>query len=248
MSHALAISRAARQATEHVTSNWNKAAVWDWFQRRFFVLVGVGVALTMIYIGAIVLPKLGSMNGSPVIPGWQGLNNVILIGHILTAIPPLLIGLVEFSTRARRASPRVHRWLGEIYCYGIWASAITGFLLAVANEHGLAAKAGFSLLAIVWFTTTLCAYITAKRKNFVDHRRWMIRSYAITLAVVSVRPMFLFGPPAGLDYETWYQIITWICWVPNLIIAEAYVRLTRYSGKLVNDGRRQQRSARRATA
>jgi len=181
----------------------------------------------------LVLPRMGtSLNGSPIIPDWQAFNNAVLNTHILFAIPPLLVGLFAFSTRARRWSPKLHRRIGTFYCICIWLSAVTGFLLAVANEHGLAAKGGFGLLAIAWFTTTWQAYVTARRKDFVTHRRWMIRSYAITLAVVSVRPMFLFGPPAGLDYEIWYQMVTWLCWVPNLIIAEIYLRITHYSGRL----------------
>ena len=208
-------------------------AFWALFQRQFFALTAIGVLLTTVYIFVFVLPTMGAgLSASPIIPGWQAFNNAILHLHIIYAIPPLLLGLFAFSTNARRWSPHLHRHLGTIYCICIWLSAVAGFLLAIANGHGFVAKAGFGSLALVWFMTTWQAYATARRKDFVTHRRWMIRSYAITLAVVSVRPMFLFGPPAGLDDATWYQIVTWLCWVPNLIVGEFYVRTTDYAGRL----------------
>ena len=216
------------------------ARLWPGFQERFFVLVAGGVFLTLAYIAAIVFPKLMTMKASPVVPGVEGLNSAILVLHVLTAIPPLLLGLIAFSSRARRLSLRVHRWIGTVYCIAIWISAITGGLLAAANGHGILAKLGFGCLAIAWFTTTYFAYVTARRKELIEHRRWMIRSYALTLAVVTVRPLFLFGPPAGLEPETWYVMITWLCWVPNLVAGEIYARSTLYSGKLAR--RRPRRS------
>ena len=209
------------------------AEVWAWFQRRFFVLTTVGVIGTLCYIFFIVVPRLGiSLHGSPMWPSFPAFNLWVLIIHIATAIPPLFIGLIAFSSRARRWSWRVHRWIGTTYCMTIWISAITGGMLAAANEHGILAKMGFGTLAVVWFMTTYWAYTTARAKDFIAHRRWMIRSFAVTLAVVSVRPMFLFPPPFGLELETWYVMVTWLCWVPNLIAGEIYARVTMYSGRL----------------
>ena len=47
----------------------------------------------------------------------------------------------------------------------------------------------------------------------------MIRSYALTLAGVTLRldvPAALLGPFA---FSTAYAAIAWLCWVPNLLIA-----------------------------
>lgn len=106
-------------------------------------------------------------------------------------------------------------------------------MLAVANPHGLWAKLGFGTLAVVWFVTTTFAYVTARRKDFAAHRVWMIRSFAVTLAVVSIRPMGLFGPLLpGFTVDEWYVLLTWMCWVPNLMIGEIYARMTTPAGRL----------------
>lgn len=208
---------------------------WERFQSISVWLIGLGIAGTFLYLCTNILPRVGvNLEGSNVVPGWQGFNNAVLYIHILTAIPPLFLGLIGFSAKIRRSGGQTHKIIGTIYCVGIWVSAVTGLLLATANTHGVLAKLGFATLAIAWFTITYVAYLEARRKNFPSHRQWMIRSFAITLAVVSVRPMFIFGPPSGMDYDSYYQIVTWMCWVPNLLIAEWYIRVTNYSGRFVH--------------
>ncbi len=53
-----------------------------------------------------------------------------------------------------------------------------------------------------------------------DHRQWMIRSYALMLAAVSLRLQLPLAGIYGIAFVSSYPIIAWSCWVPNLIIAE----------------------------
>ena len=53
----------------------------------------------------------------------------------------------------------------------------------------------------------------------------MIRNFALTLAAVTLRnymPLMLlaFGPSFRQSYVT----VSWLCWVPNLLVAEWLVR------------------------
>jgi hypothetical protein len=55
----------------------------------------------------------------------------------------------------------------------------------------------------------------------------MIRSFALTFAAVTLR-LYLIPPAiAGVDFVTAYQWIAWLCWVPNLAIAEAWIASRR---------------------
>ena len=208
-------------------------AIWERFQLYGFAGLSTAIALTLAFVLLIGLPvALHNKTASPVFPDKTQLNFAILVVHILTAIPPLALGMFAFSRRVRNASLRAHRWIGTTYCIAIWISAVTGVLLALANQHGIIAKLGFGGLGVGWFLTTYLAYKTGRAKDIVNHRRWMIRSYALTLAVVSIRPMFLMQPPFGLEAEAWYLIATWACWVPNLCLGELYIRVTKPNGKL----------------
>ncbi|MEL6298775.1 MAG: DUF2306 domain-containing protein [Pseudomonadota bacterium] len=209
------------------------SGLWASFQTSSFLLLLTGAILTTLLIVLSTLPAIVEHQaGARILPDVQAFNHAVLVVHVLTAVPPLLIGFFAFSTAARKASPKWHRWAGTAYCVCIWVSAVTGFALATANSAGLVAKAGFGALAIAWFWTTYVAYRTARRKDFLAHRRWMIRSFALTLAVVAIRPMFIVAPQFGYPMEVWYPVLTWLCWVPNLLIGELYLRSTLYSGRL----------------
>ena len=176
---------------------------------------------------------LGKHEGAQVIPGERGLNFSILAVHVVTAIPPLLIGLIAFSKRARKYSMKVHRWIGTTYCVCIWISAATGVALAYANTAGLASRLGFSTLGILWFVTTYVAYVRARKRDIVGHRVWMIRSFALTLAVVTVRPIMMLPGYIEIDLALLNNVASWACWIPNLILAELYIRRTNHLGMLV---------------
>ena len=203
------------------------AYLWERFKNFGKIALGFAIFLTLAYVLFLSLPSVWSgSTASPVVKSSPGVNKAILVAHIISAIPALMVGIFGFSTRLRVASVRAHRWLGTTYCVAIWISASLGVMLAIANQHGLLAKAGFTLLGVAWFATTYFAYTAARSKNIQSHRRWMFRSFALTLAVVSIRPMFIYGPLWGMSQSEWYVLLTWICWVPNLVLAELYIRVT----------------------
>jgi len=209
------------------------AMIWERFQNLGKLVLCILICLTLAYLYFFSIPAILTRPvAAPVLPSLPEVNSAILIFHAFTAIPPLATGILLFSKRLRNKSLKLHRWAGTIYCLCIWASATTGILLAMANTRGPVAQAGFGLLGFAWFATTWYAYKFGRMRNIALHRIWMIRSYALTLAVVSVRPMFIFGPGFGFSAEAWYLLVTWLCWVPNLMAAELYIALTRNNGRL----------------
>jgi hypothetical protein len=57
-----------------------------------------------------------------------------------------------------------------------------------------------------------------------DHRRWMIRSFAMTFAFVTFRAELQLGVVLGLPFETSYQIGAVLCSVTNRLVAELIIR------------------------
>jgi len=225
----------------------------DLFERSRMVIWGALVAFGVGTTASVVLTFPWSRMGEPgfylldLFPHGSRLNAVILVAHIITAIPPLVIGPWLFIRALLRSQwRRLHVWLRLVYVYCISTSSVTGFLLAMGNRNGVWAKAGFGTLVIVWFVTTLKAYITARNKDWIGHREWMIRSFMITMAVVTVR---LLPSHEAEGTLVSYAMMTWACWVPNLVLAEIYVQLTDFRGRLDPAGRkalREKRAARRA--
>ncbi len=138
----------------------------------------------------------------------------------------LLIGPFQFLPRLRASKPALHRWSGRLYVAGCLASGVAALLLAPAAITGGIAQAGFTLLALFWIGTTSMALAKALQRKFAEHRRWMIRSYALTLAAVTLRIFLPSSIALEIPFETAYPIISFACWVPNAIIAEWILRRT----------------------
>lgn len=149
-----------------------------------------------------------------------------LLVHVAGAATALLIGSVQFIGPLRRRLPFVHRWTGRLYALACLVGGVGGFMLALGSTAGPVAVGGFALLAVVWLMTTSMGWRKAMARDFVSHRRWMIRSWALTLAAVTLRLYMLAIPLVPADPVQAYAAIAWLCWVPNLLIAEVYLRRT----------------------
>jgi uncharacterized membrane protein len=142
--------------------------------------------------------------------------------HVFTAIFALPAGLTQFSKPILKQYPGLHRLNGKIYVTAIiLLGAPSGFFIGLFANGGLASRISFCILAILWIYFTSQAYIKARQKKFTQHKAFMYRSFALTLSAITLRAWkyVLVGlfHPKPMDV---YQIIAWLGWVPNLLIAE----------------------------
>ncbi|MDP6385477.1 MAG: DUF2306 domain-containing protein [Planctomycetota bacterium] len=179
-----------------------------------FAAYGAGVALGFVEL----LPAAGTP-----IAGRIGLFRLHTgLGALALACGPINLhrGLL-----ARR--PVWHRALGRIYVLSVYVSGTSGLVLAFVSLGGTMAHWGFGLMGVVWLVTTSIGWRAGVRRHIATHREWMLRSFATTLAAVSLRlqltPLMMFGG----SFESGYPIISFTCWAPNLILMEWWIRRTR---------------------
>lgn len=141
-------------------------------------------------------------------------------GHMAFGGVALLVGALQFSTKIRFERPSLHRTLGKVYAVTVAVSGVSALLLAPVSTGGLTAHFGFGLLASFWLITTALAVRDARSGAYEAHRRWMIRSYALCLAAVTLRLQLGVAGVAGIPFPESYPAIAWLCWVPNLVLAE----------------------------
>jgi uncharacterized membrane protein len=145
--------------------------------------------------------------------------------HIAGGMGALLAGPWQFSERLRNRALDFHRWIGRFYLLSVTLGSIAGFVMAMVSMEGLATHLGFATLAVLWFATAVQAYRNALKGEIDLHRRWMIRNFALTLAAVTLRnwlPLMLFA--LHWLFRASYITVSWVCWVPNLLVAEWMVR------------------------
>jgi uncharacterized membrane protein len=183
-----------------------------------FLSVGVGgYALYHVATGFENLPLT-----NPMLDPW-GLRT-----HIAASGFAMILGAFQFLKPLRRKAPSLHRWMGRGYVLACTVGGLAGGVIALYSTAGPIAGWGFFMLAVLWVPFTLLALVSAMRKDFNAHERWMIRSFALTFGAVTLRLQLPIGPMlTGGDFLAAYVWIAWLAWVPNLIVAELYIATLR---------------------
>jgi uncharacterized membrane protein len=151
--------------------------------------------------------------------------------HLAGGTVAIIFGAFQVNSRLRAKFLPAHRWLGRAYLVAVVVSGVGGLILARNSDGGLVGHFGFAMLAVCWLFATLNAYRHIRAGDITTHRAWMYRSYALTLAAVTLRIYLPLFQIAGYGFDVAYPLISWIAWVPNLLIVEWFV-LTRPSAKI----------------
>jgi len=148
------------------------------------------------------------------------LYQLVFYIHVAFGSVALLLGPWQFFKRLRTKRRRLHRILGKVYVFSCLLGAIAGFCLAFFATGGPIGKMGFAFAGIFWFLPTYLAYQKVVIGDIVSHEKWMIASFAMTFAAVTLRVWLgiLIGV-FGLSYIHAYEVVAWLSWVPNLFVA-----------------------------
>lgn len=147
--------------------------------------------------------------------------------HIFGGMLAIISGPFQFIKALRRKNLNLHRLIGKMYVSSIlFIAAPTGLYMAFYANGGFYSTLGFLLMSVLWFYTTWMALVTIKKKQIQQHVNWMVRSYAMTFAAVTLR---LWVPFLSLvvDMEHLQVIIitAWISWLFNLVAAELLIKM-----------------------
>jgi uncharacterized membrane protein len=154
---------------------------------------------------------------------------VALYVHIVSAAVALVLSPLQFSARVRVRARRLHRVVGRIVFAAIAVGGLTGLVLAPFTRAGVVGALGFGILGVLWLTFAALAFRAIRRRDIAAHRRWAVRTFAMTYAGVMLRlyltvlpqlVVLLLGTSPQAAYEATYPAIAWLAWVPNLIVAE----------------------------
>jgi len=208
-----------------------------WVAVIFLAFIGLAVATRR----TIVLLKPGSLS-SPKNPAaeldahFAGERGLVLT-HILPAMLFLFLGPLQFVRGLRSRYPQVHRWSGRIFLVASAVVGVSGLKLAFGKTiGGLDEKAAITLFGSFFLISLAKALWHALRHEFARHREWMIRGYAIGLAVATIRPIMGTFFAAALmsghapEPREFFGTAFWIGFTLQTIAAEICVNYTRPTG------------------
>ncbi len=161
-----------------------------------------------------------------------GLWRTAFFIHVYASMWVLFAGFTQFSRTLMRTRPQLHRTLGYIYSIDLlFITGPAGLIMGFYANGGTPSRIAFVMLALLWMFFTVMAIIKAKQKDFIRHRQYMIRSYALTLSALTLRA-WKYGitntmhvPPMDV-----YRVVAWLGWVgPNDTRSPAPRRFRRCS-------------------
>ena len=205
-----------------------------WMAVIFLALIGLVVATRR----AIVLFKPGALS-SPRNPAGDldahfASERTLVLTHILPAMLFMILGPLQFARGLRSSHPQMHRWSGRIFLAASAVVGISGLRLAYGKTiGGMDEKAAIVLFGTFFLIALGRALWHALRREFAQHREWMIRGYAIGLAVATIRPIIGFFFAAAVirghapDPHQFFGTAFWLCFTLQGIAAEIWINYTR---------------------
>jgi uncharacterized membrane protein len=195
---------------------------WPWVP---FALLAAGIGLYPSIYYLKDMSHTGFLQGKPFAVKNSLVWHTLFYVHITFGGIALLIGWTQFSSKLRARYLSIHRRVGKVYVVAVLCSSCAGFYIALFATGGIISILGFGSLALIWLYTDIMAYSHIRRLNIPEHKKWMIRNYALTFAAVTLRIYLPLMVPFVFhgDFIAAYRTISWLCWVPNLVVAELII-------------------------
>ncbi|HEY2118763.1 MAG TPA: DUF2306 domain-containing protein [Candidatus Acidoferrum sp.] len=223
-----------------------------WYVVIYLALIGVGVGVRRI---TNLLPVI--VNGyhppaapsNPVAAQFGALDDlfahypILTLIHIVPGLFFVLLGPLQFNATIRARYPMFHRFNGRMFVIcglviGISALVMSLGMPAIGGVNQAAATTLFGAFFLFALSKGLWHI---RRGECALHREWMIRAFAIGLAVATIRPIvgifFATSRVSGLTPHDFFGIAFWIGFVLHLIAAEAWIHTTQPSQLAVNLGK-----------
>lgn len=150
-----------------------------------------------------------------------------VFGHVAGGSVALMVGPFQFWSSFRNKYLQIHRKLGMVYLVSIGIAVICSFKMAATTALDISWQWALSLtiLGVIWILTTGMAYRYILKKNIIQHKEWMIRSYVVTFAFVAFRILLGLGIGTGLgEFEEVAPTAAWASWSIPLVITEMAIQ------------------------
>src|SRR3954452_1868062 len=196
------------------------------------------LAVTAVMVGVFcVTPFLLSASAglAPHYADQGSLVAVAFLGHVVAGGLALLLSPMQIAARLRARAPRLHRVAGRVMFAAIAVAGCTSLVIAPFDTAGPVGTIGFGITGIVWLFCAAAALRGIRRRDVAAHRRWAVRTFALTYTAVTLRLLSLpltallvvLGMNAGVAGARAYAALALLSWVIDLAAAEWYLATRR---------------------
>ncbi|HYY72232.1 MAG TPA: DUF2306 domain-containing protein [Candidatus Bathyarchaeia archaeon] len=222
------------RATSQATRPSRTLTRFLWVAVIFLAFIGLAVATRRTIVLSRPDALSSTRNPAADLDVHFASERALVLTHILPAMLFMVLGPLQFVRGLRSRYPRVHRLSGRIFLAASAVVGISGLKLAFGKTvGGLDEKAAIALFGTFFLISLAKALWHALRREFAQHREWMIRGYAIGLAVAAIRPIVgMFFAAALLQGHKpqpaeFFGTAFWIGFTLQTIAAEIWINYTR---------------------
>jgi uncharacterized membrane protein len=198
------------------------------------VLVAIGVTIVVrrtVHLFAPA-PAPGNFAGSAELDAGFARHPRLTMMHIIPGLLFVVLAPLQFVRTLRYRRPALHRWTGRVVLVSGMVIGCTALVMSPRMAIGGANETAATMLfASIFLLALVRAFLYIRQGNVALHREWMIRAFAIGLAVTTVRPIVgVFFATSGITHLTphdFFGTSFWLGFTIQLIAAEIWINYTR---------------------
>ncbi len=201
-------------------------------QRATVIVLGALILIVLVFFGlrlGVDVPNLaaGTVPEDPyerryVEHPWRSYL------HIVPGVIYLLGAPLQLSRRFRSRHYGVHRRLGRVLLGAALLSGVFALAFGVPFAFGGFWQAAATVVFGLWFLACLLlAFRAIKRDNPAQHRRWMIRAFAVSVGVGTIRVWIgVFAGFGLLSLPASFAVAFWLAFLIHVAAAEWWLQRT----------------------
>jgi uncharacterized membrane protein len=203
-----------------------------WSLVIFLALIGVAAATRRAVVLFSPPPETANRNPAAALNAGFARHRALTLVHIFPGFLFMVLGPLQFVRRIRARHIRFHRWSGRVFVSRGLVIGVSALAMSFnTSVGGVNETVATTLFAIVFLFDLVKAFVHIRRREIARHREWMIRAYAIGLAVATIRPIvgvfFATSPLTHLTPQEFFGTAFWLGFTIHLIAAEAWINYTR---------------------
>ena len=202
------------------------------------VLIAAALAIVVMFIVGRLTTDIPNLRGGTV-PDEPFARNYVAHPwpaylHIAPGLVYLLGAPFQLSAHFRRRHLTLHRRMGRVLiAFGAF-SVVMALFIGISHPFGGWSEGAATVVFGLWFLTCLgVAFAAVRRRDIAEHRRWMIRAFAVATGIATIRlwtgafialhHAMTGTEPNGPVAET-FGLAFWLGLTTNVLVGEWWLR------------------------
>ena len=190
-----------------------------------FVLALIGIAVVVRRMLFVLHPPAVAVG---VDVGFAA-HPALTMAHIVPGLLFMVLAPLQLLRSLRTRRPAWHRWAGRVVVAAALVIGVTALVMSPQMAiGGLLETAATSFFGALFLYSLARGFVAIRRGNIAEHRIWMIRMFAVGIAVAAIRPIVgIFFATARLTHLTphdFFGIAFWLGFTGTILAAELWLR------------------------